>query len=123
MRASAIVVPDPRFQDDEQMGFGQWDQPDQTFPAVAPDCMGHGVPPLQGSVSRPLSANAPEPVHTPRLRVLSANNRMSQETLFIAESVSPQALTRILKAQEGSGEHVTGGADGTRIRLRRVRGQ
>ena len=57
------------------------------------------------------------------LRVLSANNRMSQEYLFITKSVSLQALTCILNVQEDSGEHVIGGADGTRIRLRRLGNQ
>jgi hypothetical protein len=33
VRAPAIVVADPGFQDKTQMGFGQWDQPVQTFPA------------------------------------------------------------------------------------------
>ena len=33
VRASAIVMTDPGFQDETQMGFGQWDQPIQTFPA------------------------------------------------------------------------------------------
>jgi len=32
MRAPANVVTDPEFQDEAQMGFGQWDQP---FQAVA----------------------------------------------------------------------------------------
>ena len=37
VRAPAIVVGDPGFQDETQMGFRQWDQPVQTFPADRAD--------------------------------------------------------------------------------------
>lgn len=33
VRAPTIIVADPGFQDETQMGFGQWDQPVQTFPS------------------------------------------------------------------------------------------
>jgi hypothetical protein len=37
MRAPAIVVTDPGFQDESQMGFGQWDQPVQALAADRAD--------------------------------------------------------------------------------------
>jgi len=37
MRASAIVVGDPGFEGEAQMGFGQRDHPVQTFPADRAD--------------------------------------------------------------------------------------
>jgi hypothetical protein len=59
VRAPTIVVGDPGFQNETQMGFGQWDQPVQTFPADrANHALTNGV--HLGTVRRGLQHSDPE---------------------------------------------------------------
>ena len=94
MRAPTVTMGDPGFQDQTQVGFRQWDEPVQTFPAeCANNALTHGA--HLGTVRRGLQHADPEGLD--RFIELACEDAVAIVNQELVPIFVPDSLTQLLQ--------------------------